>query len=183
MCFPFEQVTWVQSVGTKFEDAAELAGSGGGPERELLHEGGAFGGYELFKFVVKFGKVGVRGDGVERVVVAVIALIFPDVYCCHMLAYMYVVESLIATWKITKHTKSITVSNLSPPTAHKMHFIVLHTRHLWVPLAHQLDILIHLVWLDFMKHNRVDVFSTRQHLREGGFNLLFHLASFLGAIE
>lgn len=36
-------------------------------------------GYEGFEFAVEGGEVGVGGDGVEGGVVAVVALVFPDV--------------------------------------------------------------------------------------------------------
>lgn len=71
----------MQGVGAEFEDAAELAGGGGGPEGEFLHERGAFGFDEGFEFLVEGGEVGVVGDAVEGVVVPVIALVFPDVNC------------------------------------------------------------------------------------------------------
>lgn len=71
----------MEGVGAKFKDAAELAGSCGGPEGEFLHEGCSFGGYEGFQLLVKGGEVGVRGDGVEGVMVTVVPLIFPDVNC------------------------------------------------------------------------------------------------------
>lgn len=71
----------MEGVGAEFEDAAELARAGGGPEGEFLHERGAFGGYEGFEFLVEGGEVGVVGDAVERVVVAVVALVFPDMNC------------------------------------------------------------------------------------------------------
>lgn len=70
----------MEGVGTEFEDAAEGAGRGGGPEGEFLHERGAFGGYKRFELVVEVGKFRVRGDGVEGGVVAVVALVFPYVY-------------------------------------------------------------------------------------------------------
>jgi len=35
--FPFEEIAWVEGVGAEFEDAAELAGGGGGPEGKFLH--------------------------------------------------------------------------------------------------------------------------------------------------
>jgi hypothetical protein len=56
-----------------------LAGGGGGPEGEFLHEGGAFAVNEGFEFLVEGGEIGVVVDGVEGIVVAVITLVFPDV--------------------------------------------------------------------------------------------------------
>ena len=69
----------MKSVGTEFEKTPELAGRCGRPEREFLHEGCFFGGYEGFKSFIKGGEVGVAGDRVEGSVVAVVTLVFPDV--------------------------------------------------------------------------------------------------------
>ena len=71
----------MEGVGAEFEKATELAGRGGGPEREFLHEGGLLVSYELLELVVEGGKVGVGGDAMEGGVVAVVALVFPYVYC------------------------------------------------------------------------------------------------------
>ena len=76
---PFKEVPRVQSVGAEFEEAAELAGWGGGPEGEFLHQGGLLVGDEGFELGVEGGKVRVGGDGVEGGVIAVVALVFPDV--------------------------------------------------------------------------------------------------------
>ena len=81
MLFPFEEIAWVEGVGAEFEEAAELAGWGGGPEGEFLHEGGVFGGDELFELVVEGDEVWVGGDAVEGGVVALVALVFPYVDC------------------------------------------------------------------------------------------------------
>ena len=75
--FPFEEVAWVEGVGAEFEEAAELARRGGGPEGEFLHEGGLFVGYELLELGIEGGEVGVVSNGVEGGVVAVVALVFP----------------------------------------------------------------------------------------------------------
>lgn len=79
MSFPFEQVARVKSVGPQFEKAPESAWRCGGPEGEFLHEGCLFGGYEGFKRFVEGGEVRMAGDGVEGGMVAVVALVFPDV--------------------------------------------------------------------------------------------------------
>lgn len=68
--FPFEEITWVEGVGAKFEDASEGPGRGGGPEREFLHEvvgaradeGWEGGGVALVRFL--------GGETVEGLMVA-----------------------------------------------------------------------------------------------------------------
>jgi hypothetical protein len=79
VCFPFEEISGMQSIGAELEEAAELARWCGRPEGEFLHEGDTLGSYEFLEGFVEGGEVGVLGDGVERGVVAVIALVFPDV--------------------------------------------------------------------------------------------------------
>ena len=71
----------MEGVGAEFEEAAEVARGGGGPEGEFLHEGGFFVGDEGFEFAVEGGEVGVVLDGVEGGVVAVVSLVFPYVDC------------------------------------------------------------------------------------------------------
>jgi hypothetical protein len=71
----------VQRVGSQFEDATELSRSGGWPKRELLHQGRALRCDEGLEFRVKGGEVRMSRDGVERVVVTVVSLVFPDVHC------------------------------------------------------------------------------------------------------
>jgi len=79
MRFPIKQVARVQGVRAEFEDAAEGAGRGGGPEGEFLHKGCSLCCYERFELVVKIGKFWVRGDRVKGGLIAMVALIFPDV--------------------------------------------------------------------------------------------------------
>ena len=86
--FPLEEVAGVEGVGTEFEEAAELAGWGGGPKGEFLHEGGVFGGYEAFKLVVEGRKFRVGGDAVEGGVISLVALVFPYVH------YIPIISSL-----------------------------------------------------------------------------------------
>lgn len=69
----------MKGVGAEFEEAAELARGGGGPEGEFLHERGLFVGYELFEGGVEGGETGVVLDGVQGGVVAVVAFVFPYV--------------------------------------------------------------------------------------------------------
>ena len=46
-----------------------------------MHEGVSLGVYEGLELCVEGGELGVIGDGVQGVVVAVIALVFPDMDC------------------------------------------------------------------------------------------------------
>ena len=71
----------MQGVGAEFKKSTELPGRGSGPEGELLHERGLFVCDELFEMGVKGREVGMGGDRMERGMVAVVALVFPDVDC------------------------------------------------------------------------------------------------------
>ena len=44
MGFPLQKIARVQRVGAEFEETTELSRGSGGPEREFLHERGAFAG-------------------------------------------------------------------------------------------------------------------------------------------
>jgi hypothetical protein len=68
----------MQGVGAQFEETAELAGRGGGPEGELLHEGAGLRVDQLLELVVKRREGGVGGDGMKRSVIAMITLVFPN---------------------------------------------------------------------------------------------------------
>lgn len=76
---PLQQIAGVKGVRPQFEDASELSRRGSRPEAELLHEAGALGADEFLESAVKLGEFGVVLDGVERLVVAGVALVFPDV--------------------------------------------------------------------------------------------------------
>lgn len=71
----------MESVGSEFEEATQCTRRCRGPEGEFLHQRRLLRGDEFLKFGVEGGEVGVGGDGVERSVVALIALVFPDVDC------------------------------------------------------------------------------------------------------
>lgn len=79
VCLPFQQVAWVQSVGAKFEDAAELAWWRGWPKGELLHERNLLAVDELLEAFVEWWKLWVCRNGVQRLMVAVVLLVLPDV--------------------------------------------------------------------------------------------------------
>lgn len=76
---PLEQIARVKCVSPQLEHASELSRRGGRPEAELLHETGALRLDELLKLVVELGEVGVALNCVERLVVAGVALVLPDV--------------------------------------------------------------------------------------------------------
>jgi hypothetical protein len=78
---PLEEVSREERVGAQLEEPAELARGGRGPEREFLHKRRIFRDDELLEFLVECREVGVPGDVVERGMVAVVPLIFPDVDC------------------------------------------------------------------------------------------------------
>ena len=68
----------MEGVGAEFEQAAELAGRSGGPEGEFLHQGGLFVVDEGLEVGVEGGEFRVGCDGVEGGMVALVALVFPD---------------------------------------------------------------------------------------------------------
>jgi hypothetical protein len=76
---PLEQIAGMQCVSPQLKHASELSRRGGRPEAELLHETGFLRLDELLQLVVEFGELGVVLDRVERLVVAGVALVLPDV--------------------------------------------------------------------------------------------------------
>ena len=78
---PLEEVSRVQRVRAELEQTAELAGRRGGPEAELLHQRAVLPADQAPKLAIKLGELGVLCDGVERGVVALVALVFPDMDC------------------------------------------------------------------------------------------------------
>ena len=64
-----------------------------------------------------------------------------------------------------------------------MNTILLQRSHLGIPLPHQLNILINLIRLDLVKHNRMDIFPTRQHLRERPLNILIVLLALSSSVD
>ena len=71
----------MQGVRAEFEEPAELPRRGRWPEGKFLHERRLFVCYEFFEMGVKGGKVGMGGNGMEGGMIAVVALILPDVDC------------------------------------------------------------------------------------------------------
>ena len=69
----------MQGVGAEFEDAAEPAWGRGGPEGEFLHQRCVLGRDEGFEMSVEGREVRVGCYGVEGGVVALVALVLPDV--------------------------------------------------------------------------------------------------------
>ena len=69
----------MQRVGAQLEEAAELARRRRRPEGEFLHQRGVLGVDKGLEGFVERGEFGMRGDVVEGGVVAVVALVFPDV--------------------------------------------------------------------------------------------------------
>lgn len=79
MVLPLKKVTRVQSVCPQFKHTAELPRRGGGPKAELLHQTGTLRVDELLELAVELGELGVVLDGIERLVVAGVTLVLPDV--------------------------------------------------------------------------------------------------------
>lgn len=77
---PFQQVARVQRVRAELEEPAELPRRRGRPEAELLHERDVFGRNERFERQLEGRVVGMSRDSMQGIVVAVIALILPDVH-------------------------------------------------------------------------------------------------------
>ena len=80
-------------------------------------------------------------------------------------------------------TKGIAIADLGPPAAHEVHLVLGQVRHLRVPLAHEVDVLIDLVGLDLVEDDRVHVLAPGQDLTKAGLELGLHLAPFLGAVD
>lgn len=79
MSLPLQEISGVKSVGSKLEDTAEATRRGRWPERKLLHEGRLLAMDQGFELPVKLGEFWELRDGMERGVVACVALIFPYV--------------------------------------------------------------------------------------------------------
>lgn len=69
----------MECVSPQLKHASELSRRGGRPEAELLHEAGALRLDELLELAVEFSEFGVVRDRVERLVVAGVTLVLPDV--------------------------------------------------------------------------------------------------------
>jgi len=85
-------------------------------------------------------------------------------------------------WRFGR-TESITVSDLCPPAANQVYFVLRHRSDTRVPTTNQLHVFVYLVRLDLMEDNAVYVFSTSQDLTETLFNLLVHFATFWRPID
>src|ERR1700722_4011849 len=81
-----------------------------------------------------------------------------------------------------RRTKRITISNFSPPAAYEVNLVLWNSCHSWVPASNQLHIFIHFIRLDFVEYDGVDIFPSRQHLREAPLNILVELPSLRSAI-
>jgi len=141
-----------------------------------LHEGGAFAVDEGFEFLVEGGEVGVVVDGVKGVVVAMIALVFPDMDC----GCQYQLRFEVGSGGITK---GIAVSDFGSPASYQVHLVLWHACHTRIPGSNRLNVFIYLVWLHLVEDNRVHVFPSRENLTEGVFHLAVHLSSLLGAVD
>jgi hypothetical protein len=78
--FPLKQVTRVQRISPQLKHTAELSWRCRRPEAEFLHKTCALRFDELLQLVVELGKLGVVLDRVKGLVVAGVALVFPDVH-------------------------------------------------------------------------------------------------------
>ena len=79
---PLEQVAGMQRVRTELKHTTELTRRRRGPETELLHQRSLFAHNQALELRVECGKARVVLNGVETSVVALIALVFPDVHWC-----------------------------------------------------------------------------------------------------
>jgi hypothetical protein len=71
----------VQCVRAQFEETAKLAGWGGRPEAELLHQRRPFAFDELLKSLVKGREVGMVGNRVQGGMITLVFLVLPNVDC------------------------------------------------------------------------------------------------------
>lgn len=79
VCLPLEQVAWVQCVRSELKETTELAWRGRRPEGKLLHERRVFRLDQAPKLAVEGGIFWMFRDGVHGGMVALVALVFPDV--------------------------------------------------------------------------------------------------------
>lgn len=80
-------------------------------------------------------------------------------------------------------TKSVVVADLGPPAPDEVDFVFLHAGHPGVPLADEVDVLVHLVWFDGVEDDGVDVLATGEDLGEGLFDILIEFLAFLGPVD
>ena len=80
-------------------------------------------------------------------------------------------------------TECVAVADLGLPTPYKVDLVLGNRNHLRIPIAHQLSVLIDLVRLYRMEHNRVDILAPGQDLREAALNVLVKLASLGCAVD
>ena len=170
MLLPFEQVSWTERIRAEFEEAAELPRGCGGPEGEFLHEGGGAGGYEGFELLFEGGVVWVGGDGMKGGVVAMVALVFPDVDCGAgwggLVGDGYRKRGGWKRGGERRGTKCIAVTDFRPPAAHEVNVVFFHAGHARVPRSDEIDVLVDFVGLDVVEDYRVDVFASCQDLRK-----------------
>jgi hypothetical protein len=55
--------------------------------------------------------------------------------------------------------------------------------HLRVPLSYKFCVLIHLVRLDLVKDDRMDIFAASQHLRKAALNIFVKFATFGSTVD
>jgi hypothetical protein len=152
---PLEEISRVQCVRPKLKQSTETARRGGGPERELLHQRSPLALNQALEFAIELTELWVLRDVVERVVVAFVTLVFPDVdYLRTKVSAQKMVGSLDRGF-----TKGVVVTDLRPPAAYQVDTVLLSTRHAGVPLAHQVHIFINLVGLDVVHNDRMDIFA------------------------
>ena len=89
VCLPFEQVSGMKRVGSKLKKSSKLAWRGCGPKRKLLHERCALGVDQVLELGVEFRKFGMVLDGIQRSVVALVSLVFPDMHCSKFASVRY----------------------------------------------------------------------------------------------
>lgn len=79
MVLPLEQIARVKRIRSQFEHATKLPRRTRRPEAKLLHQTGTFRGDQTLKLAVELREFGMVLYGMERGVVAGVALILPDV--------------------------------------------------------------------------------------------------------
>src|SRR5436305_13666247 len=80
-------------------------------------------------------------------------------------------------------TKGFAVPDLCSPASNKVDLVLFHFCHSGMPRPHQLDVLVDLLRFDGVENDRVDIFTSRQDLREGSLDFLVHLSSFWRAVD
>lgn len=115
--------------------------------------------------------------------VTFVTLVLPNVdyKSRHPSCQRNLIKKLDGVWEI--FTKGIIVAHLSAPAANQIDLVLWGGGHARVPAANQLDIFVHLVGMDFVENDGMDVFAASEDLGIGTFDVFVELLTFFGSID